>query len=144
MYLFSQFFQDGHVGMVRMKAIAISYVWWPNIEKEIEQLYSSCLGRHQVGHMPKSAPVHPWEWPSVPWQRLHIDFAGLNVMFLVVPGAHSNTRGISHEMNYYHAYHRLASRFVRSLWYSAAAPLYICIYRIMFITLNNVITVTPG
>lgn len=36
-------------------------------------------------------PVHPWEWPSLPWQRIHIDFAGpfLNSMFLVVVDAHS-------------------------------------------------------
>lgn len=36
-------------------------------------------------------PVHPWEWPSLPWKRIHIDFAGpfLNSMFLVVVDAHS-------------------------------------------------------
>ena len=25
---------------------------------------------------PPQAPLHPWEWPSNPWSRLHIDFAG--------------------------------------------------------------------
>ncbi|XP_033760674.1 uncharacterized protein K02A2.6-like [Pecten maximus] len=41
--------------------------------------------------MPKSAPVHPWEWPSNPWQRIHVDFAGpfMNFMFLIVIDAHS-------------------------------------------------------
>ena len=58
---------DGHPGMVRMKAVARSYVWWPDLDKHIEQLCSSCLGCQQSGHMPKSAPVHPWEWPSAPW-----------------------------------------------------------------------------
>ena len=35
--------------------------------------------------------MHPWEWPSLPWQRIHIDFAGLflNSMLLVVVDAHS-------------------------------------------------------
>lgn len=23
-----------------------------------------------------SAPLHPWAWPSKPWSRLHLDFAG--------------------------------------------------------------------
>ncbi|XP_033761665.1 uncharacterized protein K02A2.6-like [Pecten maximus] len=74
-----------------MKSVARSYVWWPNIDKQIEQLCSSCLGCQRSGHMPKSAPVHPWEWPSNPWQRIHVDFAGpfMNFMFLIVIDAHS-------------------------------------------------------
>lgn len=82
---------DGHLGVVRMKSVARSYVWWPNMDKEIEQLCSSCLGCQQVAHMPKSAPVHPWEWPTHPWQRIHVDVAGpfMNSMFLIVVDAHS-------------------------------------------------------
>ena len=40
---------------------------------------------------PSTAPVHPWEWPSSSWQRIHIDFAGpfLSCMFLIVVDAHS-------------------------------------------------------
>ena len=29
---------EGHLGIVKMKAIARSFIWWPNIDKEIEQL----------------------------------------------------------------------------------------------------------
>ena len=41
--------------------------------------------------MPSAVPVHPWEWPSSPWQQIHFDFAGpfFNSMFLVVVDAHS-------------------------------------------------------
>jgi len=37
------------------------------------------------------SPLHPWEWPSVPRQRIHVDYAGpfLDTMFLVVVDAHS-------------------------------------------------------
>ena len=40
---------------------------------------------------PSTVPVHPWEWPSLPGQRIHADFAGsiLNSMFLMVVDAHS-------------------------------------------------------
>ncbi|XP_036815479.1 uncharacterized protein LOC118943635 [Oncorhynchus mykiss] len=27
-------------------------------------------------HMPAPVPVHPWEWPAEPWQRIHVDYAG--------------------------------------------------------------------
>lgn len=41
-------------------------------------------------HLTK-APVHPWEWPSAPWQRIHIVFAGplLNKNFLIMVDANS-------------------------------------------------------
>ena len=40
---------------------------------------------------PSVAPLHSWEWPSTPWTRLHIDFAGpfKGHMFLVLVDAHS-------------------------------------------------------
>ena len=41
--------------------------------------------------MPAAAPLHPWLWPSKPWQRIHIDYAGAidGKMMLVVIDAHS-------------------------------------------------------
>ena len=41
--------------------------------------------------MPTKAPLHPWDWATAPWQRIHIDYAGpfQNSMFLVVVDAHS-------------------------------------------------------
>ena len=65
-----------HPGMVRMKALARSYVWWPGLDKEIEELVECCgtCQRHQGN--PNAAPIHPWEKPSGPWQRVHIDHAG--------------------------------------------------------------------
>ena len=82
---------QGHMGVVKMKAIASSYIWWPGIDNEIELAAKSCPGCQLTQREPSSVPVHPWEWPSLPWQRIHIDFAGpfLNNMFLVVVDAHS-------------------------------------------------------
>ena len=41
--------------------------------------------------MPTTAPLHPWEWATGPWQCIHIDYAGpfQNSMLLVVVDAHS-------------------------------------------------------
>ena len=40
---------------------------------------------------PPKAPLHPWEWPSRPWSRLHIDHAGPfhGKLFLIVVDAYS-------------------------------------------------------
>ena len=37
------------------------------------------------------APPNPWRWPSKPWQRINIDYAGpfMTKMFLLVVDAHS-------------------------------------------------------
>ena len=86
-----QVLHESHVGVVRMKALARSYVWWPGIDLEIEGLAKGCSGCQRVQHAPKCSPLHPWEWPSTPWQRIHVDFAGpfLAMIFLVIVDAHS-------------------------------------------------------
>ena len=33
---------DTHPGISRMKALALSYVWWPNMDSDIELTVSSC------------------------------------------------------------------------------------------------------
>ena len=40
---------------------------------------------------PPAAPLSPWSWPTKPWQRVHLDFAGpfLNKMYLLAVDAHS-------------------------------------------------------
>ena len=37
------------------------------------------------------APLHPWEWPSRPWERIHIDYVGpfLGKIFLIMVDAYS-------------------------------------------------------
>ena len=82
---------SGHVGMTRMKELARSYFWWPGLDSDIEQLVGSCDTCLRYKSQPKKAPLHAWEWPSVPWHRLHIDYAGPvdNYYFLIIVDAHS-------------------------------------------------------
>ena len=76
---------------VSVKALARSFVWWPNMDKEIEDVSKTCetCCLHQSN--PASAPVHMWEYPKGPWERLHLDFAGplFGKMFLIVVDAYS-------------------------------------------------------
>ncbi|XP_043916305.1 uncharacterized protein K02A2.6-like [Protopterus annectens] len=82
---------QGHVGITRMKALARSYFWWPKLDHEIEVVVNECKTCQQHRNLPVAAPLHPWEWPSRPWQRLHIDYAGpfMGAMFLIIMDAHS-------------------------------------------------------
>ena len=75
----------GHLGVVKMKALARSYIWWPGIDKEIEETAKTCSGCQPMQAEPITAPVNPWKWSSPPWQRIHTDFAGpfLGCMFSV-------------------------------------------------------------
>ncbi len=65
-----------HPGMCKMKALARSYVWWPGMDKEIEELVRRCSTCQRQQVRPNAAPIHPWERPSGPWERVHIDHAG--------------------------------------------------------------------
>ena len=82
---------DGHPGISKMKALARSFVWWPGIDQEIENLVKRCDDCQKIRPSPPVAPLHPWSWPTRPWSRLHLDYAGpfLNHMFLVLIDAHS-------------------------------------------------------
>ena len=59
-----------------MKSLARSYTWWPNMNKEIEEVVKSCQSCQANQHSTAPAQLHPWEWLDQPWNRLHIDFAG--------------------------------------------------------------------
>ena len=79
-----------HPGVARMKAMARSHVWWPKIDSVIEETVCSCQQCSKNRTAPPAAPLHPWTWPSIPWQRIHIDFATYQGNhYLIVVDAHS-------------------------------------------------------
>ncbi|XP_054708519.1 uncharacterized protein K02A2.6-like [Uloborus diversus] len=82
---------EGHLGIVKMKAIARSFVFWKNIDKDIEEAVKNCVHCAQIKTDPQKAKVHHWEYPSKPWERLHVDFAGplFGYMYLIIVDAHS-------------------------------------------------------
>lgn len=82
---------DAHVGVVRMKALARSFVWWSKIDMDIENTVRKCAACERLKGKPQPAELHPWEWPCNPWQRIHIDHAGpfKDQLYLVVVDAMS-------------------------------------------------------
>ncbi|KAJ0169617.1 hypothetical protein K1T71_014802 [Dendrolimus kikuchii] len=80
----------GHVGIVRMKQIARNYVWWPQIDKDIEIRARSCVACNEVRDAPPHATPVPYVWPPEPWVRLHADFLYHHGdYYLLVIDAHS-------------------------------------------------------
>ncbi|XP_031328049.1 uncharacterized protein K02A2.6-like [Photinus pyralis] len=80
-----------HIGMVRMKSLARSYVWWPSMDQAIENAVRHCEECQQQQKLPARASIHPWEWSEVPWSRVHIDHAGpfCGQQFLIIVDAFS-------------------------------------------------------
>ena len=82
---------QNHPGMSRMKSLARSHVWWPNIDRDIEACVRACECCQAIKQSIPLAPMQPWTWPERPWQRVHVDFAGpfLGKMFFLLMDAHS-------------------------------------------------------
>ena len=82
---------EGHPGISRMKALARGVVWWPALDSQLESKVKECVACQSSRKSPPKAPLHPWEWPTKPWVRLHVDFAGpfLGKTLMVIVDAHS-------------------------------------------------------
>ena len=82
---------QGHFGVQRMKQLARTAVFWPNIGEEIEATCRRCGSCAEQQNNPSKLPVHPWIIPEKPWSRLHLDhainFLGSN--WLVLTDAYS-------------------------------------------------------
>ena len=81
---------SGHPGINRMKAIARSVMYWPNLDwhqKDSQEL--SLAWKHRKIYLGLCRLT--LTYPQQPWSRIHMDFAGSvnGQSFLVVVDAHS-------------------------------------------------------
>ena len=82
---------EGHMGMARMKALARQHFWWPNLNTDIETAVRECTECQENASLPATSNVAAWNWPSGPWKRLHIDYGGpyMGYMLLVIVDSYS-------------------------------------------------------
>jgi RNase H-like domain found in reverse transcriptase/Integrase zinc binding domain/Integrase core domain len=74
-----------HFGIVKLKMAVRNYFWWPQLNKHIEQLVASCSTCIKYRKEPTKSPLHVWEYPKEPGERIHADFLELNKkMFIVI------------------------------------------------------------
>ena len=91
---------ENHPGIVKMKALARQHVWWPELDEMIQMKVQRCQNCQDMLPKAKAAQDNPWKWPSKPWQRLHVDFAGpfMGEHFFILVDAHSKWPEV-HRMN---------------------------------------------
>ena len=81
----------GHPGIVKMKSLARNYAWWPNLDTDMERCVRHCAPCESTRSTRAKTLLHPWEWPTKPWHRVQLDYAGPinSQMVLIITDAHS-------------------------------------------------------
>ena len=83
---------SSNIGASKMKSHARAYIRWPKLKlySNNDNLARLCILCQQTSASPSKIPLHPWEWLSQTWSRLHLDFAGpfLGRMYVVVVDAY--------------------------------------------------------
>ena len=70
--------------MSRIEALAKSYLWWPQLDIEIEHIVKNCQQCKTTATNPPAAPTQPWIVPQNPWERVHVDHAQWKRLLLFV------------------------------------------------------------
>ena len=73
-----------------MKSLSRIHIWFPNIDKEIENIVKSCKNCEKISNEPNKSEPHPWDWPANPMDRIHVDYFEYNSNdFLIMVDSYS-------------------------------------------------------
>ena len=69
---------SGHKGIVKAKHFLRDSVWFPGIDRMVEEAVKGCLPCQAANHDPKPVcePLHMSPLPLGPWHELSVDFCG--------------------------------------------------------------------
>ena len=80
----------GHPGVVRMKLLARSTVWWISLNSDIETYCQDCLPCARVNFKKVDSETYPWPATKFPFERVHVDFYQFkSVNFFIYVDAYS-------------------------------------------------------
>ena len=54
------------------KSLPREYFWWPGMDGEIENIARFSGECQEGGNDLQKVPLHPWQFPDRPWERLHL------------------------------------------------------------------------
>jgi len=72
-----QLLHKGHLGVVRVKLLDSSYVWWPSLAADIDMFCKNCTLCSIVIFSQDSRVQIPWPAAKKHFQRVHVDFCEL-------------------------------------------------------------------
>ena len=67
---------EGHQGIVKCKSRLRQKVWWPGIDREVEQYVRNCKPCLLMSGNNKPEPLKPTPLPDRPWQHIGVDLCG--------------------------------------------------------------------
>ncbi|CAK1604431.1 unnamed protein product [Parnassius mnemosyne] len=81
---------SSHFGVVKTKEQARARMWWPHIDRHVEEKIGSCSVCNKFRCAPPRTPLASWPYPAQVWDRLHIDIFSLyGRNFLIAVDAYS-------------------------------------------------------
>lgn len=69
----------GHPGITTMKNLLRLGVWWPGMDREIEETVRSCPSCQLVTKISHPLPIKMTDVPTNPWDYISMDFATISV-----------------------------------------------------------------
>lgn len=74
-----------------MKSLMRSYVYWPGMDRDVEEFVQCCTNCALAAKSPPKEEFQAWPETTIPWERIHIDYAGpiKSKYYLVIVDAHT-------------------------------------------------------
>ena len=89
-YLFIKFCKTKRLYELKPVSIFYCYSLASQYNGVIEETVRGCQQCSKNRTAPPAVPLHPWTWPPIPWQRIHVDFATYEGNhYLILVDAHS-------------------------------------------------------
>lgn len=67
---------EGHQGIVKTKSLLREKVWFPGIDRLVENEIQNCLACQATVECKNTEPLKMTELPEGPWRELSVDFCG--------------------------------------------------------------------
>ena len=67
---------EGHQGLAKTKRLLRTKIWFPQIDKMVEEMIAKCIPCQATGPPNRPEPLQMNVLPPSPWHTVHIDFCG--------------------------------------------------------------------